>query len=816
MRISPLHVLLLYVVLLPLAGHSNEWVGARLSTPDTIYPHLSWIEDPSNQLSLHSIQSRTDRQSNTDGQTPTFGFQNSTFWFFLPVLNDTRQQQWIVQAGRPHMDSLTLLVLDEQGPLLERIEHGDTLPWSKRPWPSTSLAFPLTLEPNKPYLLVFKASSSSVIELPLSVFSETEFLLREAVYLGLMGLCVGAILAMLFFNFFLYTSIRDRSYLMYVGYLIGILFHVVSRQGFGIRWLWPEAPELNNIIQALSGSLGTIFILLFCQEFFKLRSIAPRVSSLLSSAVGLYLVTILYVLATNSVLAIRVMTAAGGLSLIPLLGIGFWQWRNGNRAAPRFLLSFVPFGLMIPIFMLKTYGLIEHHILLDHGFEISASLAAWLLSFALASRFTFLQAENERIQRSATSQLEQRVTERTYELNMALEARSQFLAVMSHEIRTPLNGILGTAEMLRDNLTDDEQYRLLRVIEQSGNNLLALINDILDFSSIESGKVPINYEIFNLVALAEEIIQSFEHRSVHNNLDFQLHIAPHSGTFCQGDALRIRQVLLNLVSNAAKFTESGSIIVSINRDLQDADYVLFEVIDTGIGIPESVLGKLFEMFQQGDSSTRRRYGGAGLGLAICRQLVELMNGEIGVQSKVGEGSRFWFRLPLPRRDSLSAAALADGSVTPLAITDPINPENGLRVLAVDDNRINLTVAQGILRKLGHSSEVCESGPEAIATLLNDQRPFDLILMDCEMPDMDGFETAREIIRLQQEGKLAPVPMLALTAHALPDKIAACQAAGMRGHLAKPINSERLAQAIDSICSQMPGAANTLNQSAASE
>jgi len=605
----------------------------------------------------------------------------------------------------------------------------------------------------------------------------------DTVFQNFVGLYLGAIGVMLLFNLLLYFSIRDSSYLMYCLYLSGLLGYLTSRESLPFQLLWPEQPWLNNAVQAASAILATGFFALFAKDFMRLRKARPRIGHAVHYAGWTLVILAPISMLVETGIVLRIISASAGFLVLPIIAITIDGIRTGYRPARYFLLSFSPLAVMIILFMLKTFSFIDSSWLIDHGFEVGSMIEAWLLSFALAYRFTMLRDENERIQREATVELEQRVVERTRELHNALNARSQFLAVMSHEIRTPLNGIIGTVDVLKDGVSDPEQQRHLHVIEQSGNTLLALINDILDYASIESGKVLIISEQFNLSALATETTGLYAQNARIKGLRINLDMDPDIGTLCQGDPLRLRQILGNLISNAVKFTEQGEVRVRLRRDHDNTDYVLFEVEDTGIGIAPDTLSQLFELFQQADSSTRRRYGGTGLGLAICRQLVELIGGEIGVQSTPGKGSRFWFRLPLPQtsvEQRQTEAIDKAGDKTP-----------GVRLLIVDDNHVNLLVAQGLARKLGHQVEVAESGPEAIAVLLNDSRPYDLILMDCEMPDMDGFETTAEIIRLQNEGKVPPIPIVALTAHAVPDKIRACHDAGMISHIAKPINSEKL-------------------------
>jgi signal transduction histidine kinase/CheY-like chemotaxis protein len=482
----------------------------------------------------------------------------------------------------------------------------------------------------------------------------------------------------------------------------------------------------------------------------------------------------------------------GSFILLPwtllIIGMAVARVMQGFVSARYFLLAYSAVAAVAVLFWLRSLGIIESSSFLEYSLQGATALEALLLSFALAHRMTALKQENERIQKQATEELEQRVHERTRELHQALNARSEFLATISHEVRTPLNGILGNVDLIRDKGLDEDQSRYLRVIEQSGYTLLHLINDVLDYAKIEAGRMELEHHSFDLRALVNDCMELFEQKAKENRVALSLEITDGDEKPVRGDSLRLRQILSNLISNAIKFTLDGEVRIRVRHEPDNADYVLFEVSDTGTGIDRERAARLFEHFYQVDASTSRRHGGSGLGLAIARQLVELMGGEINVDSEPGKGSRFWFRVPLPPAERVEAEA--EETCEPDAAWTPA------RVLVVDDNHTNLMVAQGQCQKLGHEVLTAESGTEAIAVLLGTARMPQVILMDCEMPDMDGFETTTEIRRLQGEGRIPDIPVVALTAHAVPDKIRACHDAGMITHIAKPVSRQKLGREIE--------------------
>jgi signal transduction histidine kinase/CheY-like chemotaxis protein len=371
------------------------------------------------------------------------------------------------------------------------------------------------------------------------------------------------------------------------------------------------------------------------------------------------------------------------------------------------------------------------------------------------------------------------------EAKAATEAKSSFLANMSHEIRTPRNGVIGMIELVSRSKLDEKQQDFIATAKRSAESLLMIINDILDFSKIEAGELAIELVEFDLEQLFADLIYDRKFQANKKGLKIELvkeYVQPGK---VAGDPYRITQVLNNLLSNAIKFTESGTIIVRYSLIIHDDDHLRLSVVvsDTGIGVSDEMLPYIFGSFSQEDSSTTRRFGGTGLGLSISRDLCELMSGGISVQSKLGEGSTFQFSVKLT--SSSAAETLKETPCSTQYFT-------GLRVLLVEDNIVNQQVMLAILKDLEVSVDVANDGLEALEMLGRSQSAaFDLILMDCQMPNLDGYETTRRI-RAGDAGEVFRlIPIAALTANAMSSERKKCFDAGMNDHLTKPINTRAL-------------------------
>jgi signal transduction histidine kinase/CheY-like chemotaxis protein len=379
----------------------------------------------------------------------------------------------------------------------------------------------------------------------------------------------------------------------------------------------------------------------------------------------------------------------------------------------------------------------------------------------------------------------------------ANRAKSEFLANMSHEIRTPLNGVLGMAQVMElDDLSPAQRERV-HVITRSGKTLLGILDDVLDLSKIEAGKLDIHPADFRLDQIIEGIGQTYSDLAAGKGVTLVLEIGEGVAGSWRGDGARLRQILLNLISNAIKFTDRGTVRLVVDRN---GGQVRFQVIDEGIGIPSDKIDLLFEKFSQVDASATRRIGGTGLGLAICRQLAKLMRGSITVSSELGTGSTFTLVLPLERLAANAQEIDAPGSNVPAGVDIDAEPSS-VSILAVDDNPTNRMVLEALLSPTGAALVITNNGEEALEAW--EAQDFDVILMDIQMPVMDGVTATRRIRALEAASGRRRTPIIALTANAMAHQIEIYHAAGMDDHVSKPINLDRLYAAISGAMDEHP-------------
>jgi two-component system sensor histidine kinase/response regulator len=470
--------------------------------------------------------------------------------------------------------------------------------------------------------------------------------------------------------------------------------------------------------------------------------------------------------------------------------------------------------------MLEKLGISDRLVILKKPFD---NIEVLQLANALTEKWRLTRQARRRFE-----DLEQRVDERTRDLQAsnaslatinqqlasatrhanemataaqtANQAKSEFLANMSHEIRTPMNGVIGMAELLLDGPLNTQQRDGAKTILDSARALLTVINDILDFSKIEAGKLELEMSPIDIRDLSEDVVHLIATQAHTKGLEVTAHIDPAVPEMVRGDSGRLRQVLINLCGNAVKFTHRGEVALDVKVAAEDAESMTlrFEVRDTGIGIPANRLDNLFQPFSQVDTSTTRRFGGTGLGLSIVKRLAKLMGGEAGVESREGLGSTFWFtaRLAIISATAQATVALSGRAADwhtrtqPIVNSQQLSAQRGRekrRILLAEDNAVNEKVACRTLEKLGYRVDAVRNGRDAVTAWETGR--YDLILMDCQMPVLDGYEATREIRSRESGGRHTPI--VALTAHAMKDDDLKCKAAGMDDYITKPIDRERL-------------------------
>ncbi|MBM7061422.1 response regulator [Pseudomonas sp. UL073] len=710
------------------------------------------------------------------------GYSRSVFWLRLDLTYRPQQaqgqQSWLLELAYPPLDHVDLYLPDGQGGFRLAQSTGDALPFASRQIRQNNYLFDLALQPGQPQRVYLRLQSQGSIQAPLSLWSPTAYLETQPGRIYVLGIIYGVLLVMLIYNLFIYVSVRDTSYLYYILYIASFGLYQVSVNGAGIEYFWPSNPWWANAATPFLIGSAALFGSQFARSFLHTAEHSPWVDRSLLGMMALGALAMLLALTASYDLSLRWATSVALLFTVVISLAGISAWRRGMRVARYFIIAWSAFLLGGIINTLMVLGYLPNMFLTMYASQIGSAIEVGLLSLALADRINAMKEERARILQESGRKLEAL----NEELAHSNQLKDEFLATVTHELRTPMNGVIGSLELLQTLPLDAEQEQYQRTASSSARDMMRMVNDILTLTELQAGKLYPRREIFSLRALFDGLRGQFAPRAEAKGLVFELELDDGLPDLLEGDGAKLGQCLGYLLDNAIKFTPSGHVTLRVlPADARHGHLPLsVEVSDSGIGFDAPAEAQLYQRFHQLDGSMTREYGGLGIGLAICRQLVGLLDGTLTHESRPGRGSRFQLRLPLALPPQASPADLQRPRGAAVR-----RPEE-CTVLVVEDNAINQLVTRGMLLKLGYRVRYADDGAEALELLRRES--VDAVLLDCQMPVMDGFATCRALRLLPG---CAELPVLAITAHSHSGDRERCLAAGMSDYLAKPVKFEAL-------------------------
>ncbi|UUY10076.1 response regulator [Pseudomonas sp. J452] len=708
------------------------------------------------------------------------GYSRSVFWLRLDLQYSPRSASgaahpWYLELAYPPLDHLELYLPDAAGGYRLAQRTGDALPFSSRQIKQNNYLFELDLPPGQSQRIYLRLESQGSMQAPLTLWSPQAYLEYQPKRIYVLGIIYGVLLVMLIYNLFIYLSVRDTSYLYYILYIASFGLYQVSVNGAGIEYFWPDSPWWANAATPFLIGSAAFFGCQFARSFLHTAEHSPWVDRLLLLLMACGALVMALALTASYGVALRMATYLALLFTVVIFSAGVLAWMRGMRVARYFIFAWSAFLVGGITNTLMVLGYLPNLFLTMYASQIGSALEVGLLSLALADRINAMKEERARILQEASSELE--ALNRELADNNRL--KDEFLATVTHELRTPMNGVIGSLELMQTLKLDVELEQYQKTAAGSARDMMRMVNDILALTELQAGKLYPRREPFSLRGLFDGLRAQYSPRAMEKGLEFIVELDDSLPDTLEGDAGKLAQSIGYLLDNAIKFTHQGhvSLRVSAGGPLTANMPLRIEVLDSGIGFSVPAGGSLYQRFKQLDGSMTRQYGGLGIGLAICRQLVDLLGGTLRHQSTPGQGSSFeldvQLNLPVQAREPGGGRRRIGGL--------PQRRPEQCTVLIVEDNAINQLVTRGMLLKLGYRVRTADNGVEALEMLRSE--PIDAVLLDCQMPVMDGFATCRALRGLPG---CAELPVLAITAHSHSGDRERCLAAGMSDYLAKPV------------------------------
>ncbi|WP_434605898.1 7TM diverse intracellular signaling domain-containing protein [Pseudomonas sp. R1-7] len=773
------YLLMLLLCLSPLAS-ALEFDESTQSLP--LGHALQVFEDASGTASIDDVlaQATSGRFKSHDKATLNAGYSRSAFWLKVDLhyrpANPDAQRTWLLELAYPPLDHLDLYLADGTGAYRLVRQTGDALPFASREVRQNNYLFSLDFQPEQRQTVYLRLQSQGSIQAPLTLWSSTAYLEQQPVRLYVLGTIYGVLLGMLVYNLFIYLSVRDTSYLYYIFYIASFGLYQLSVNGAAVEYFWPDNPWWANAATPFFIGCAGLFGSQFARSFLQTAQYSRWVDRVLLVLIAYGAVVVGLSLMTSYALALRLATALALVFTVVIFAAGLFVWWRGLRVARYFIIAWSAFLLGGIVNTLMVLGYLPNIFLTMYASQIGSAIEVALLSLALADRINAMREQQAQTLFDAGQKLEVL----NQQLAQGNKLKDEFLATLTHELRTPMNGVIGSLELMETVEMDEELTQYQQTAAGSARDMMRMVNGMLTLTELQAGKLKVYPAPFSLRGVTDALQVQFGANAAAKGLDFKVDIGPGLADRLVGDSGKLAQCLECLLDNAIKFTRSGGVALRVSGRPSELDRLVlsFAVIDTGIGFTDLGEATLYQRFFQLDGSMTREYGGLGVGLAICRQLVELLGGRLTHISEPGRGSRF-------QLDVEFDIALPVAIPTPFSFNgrrDSRQPQD-CTVLLADDNTIDQLVMRGMLLKLGYRVRTADNGRAALDLLQSDS--FDAVLLDCQSAPPDGVSLCCQIRALSG---CEDLPVLVVSPNLEQER---CPSGALVDYLSKPVKFEVL-------------------------
>lgn len=746
--------------------------------------NVDYLEDKNSEYSFQQIIEGplSNRFTRSEQTLFNIGYTSSTYWIRFPLRIKADADKKLIrylEIDHRVLSEISIYQISRGREFeldLTRSKH-ITEPSAES---FSSYLFPLEIETNIEHLFFVKVRSYSSIRVPIYLWDPKNFMIQKTTERIFYGILYGIMFGLSLYNIFIYFSVKQQSYLYYSLYVLTMLVMISTINGIAFQYLWENFAWFSSRAPIIIGAFQNYFMIQFTRRFLRTEQncgIEDKVLRAVSFA-SILLLLLFFNDETSRLLA-------GFYSLLALIYIpicwvaGVHCYKKKVKEARFYLLGWSFLVVTMLVFIASIYGIVPINFYTQHAIEFGLICEVLLFSFALADRINVMSEEKHQLQ-----------IEKLELSHQSHRLKDEFLATISHEFRTPMNGVMGGLQMVNRLELPKELGRYLDLVSDSAHKMINIVDNMLMFSELQSGSVRLNLTPFIHEDLIKNISSTFNEQCCTRNLQFKLELCGNKDELMIGDISKIEQVLFQVFDNAIKFTSQGEITFSVSLldSLQEGRRgYRYSISDTGIGIEENMEGVVFEYFSQIDASSTRSHGGLGIGLAISKALIKLSGGNIGYKSNEAEGTTFVVE---NYYDILSSPEEIE-SYHNVKYPSTDKPRDKIKILIVEDNKVNQMTINSMLKKMGYQTVVADNGK--IGVEMAEREEPDLILMDCQMPVMDGYEATKSI----REGasSINKIPIIAVTANTTSEDRSKCYEAGMDDFLKKPVNKKELDQHI---------------------